>query len=599
MRPVKIIIAGIDQFSKNFEAASSKLKKMGAGMSTIGNGLTAGITLPVVAAGLAATKFSQELNASMANVQSLGLSSKRVNELKKNVQGLAIESGKSTTVVSEGLYDLVSAFGDSSETAKLLSINVKASAAGLSSVQEAISLTSAVTKGYNDTSAAAVQKASDLAFMTVKLGQTTFPQLAASMGTVVPLSKELGVSQEELFSVFATATGVTGNAAAVSTQFRGVLQALLAPSKQMTQLMEAYGIKSGKAMIAQKGVAGAIKFITDKAKEVNMPLQNLIGSIEGQTIALSLAGSQATVYADKSKQMMNAVGAADKAFADQTQGVNKSGFKIQQLQQRLVVLGQKFGDAIAPALDKIVSLVEPMIDALTNISPALIPIIAGFAAVAAAIGPLLVIGSQLIGAISSITGAVTAAGGAMAILYNPIGWVIGGIALLTGAVTFMVTHWESKWAKLMAIVFPFAGIVAIIIKKWDKIGPFFRLLILPIQLLFMGLWKVAKWVFGKIADFAMFIFTPLESFIDTVLDGLTKIMNMALPDWVKEKIGLKVEGKAPSAENLAGSMAQAETNKSEFKGTLKIVGAPKGSTVTTDEGTMDTEMENGAIMGGY
>ena len=38
--------------------------------------------------------------------------------------------------------------------------------------------------GYGDTSAAAVAKASDLALLTVRLGQTTFPELAASIGRV-------------------------------------------------------------------------------------------------------------------------------------------------------------------------------------------------------------------------------------------------------------------------------------------------------------------------------------------------------------------------------------------------------------------------------
>ena len=60
-------------------------------------------------------------------------------------------------------------------------------------------LLSAVTKGYGDTSAEAVQKAADLSFATVRLGQTTFPELAAAMGKVIPLASTLGVEQEQLF----------------------------------------------------------------------------------------------------------------------------------------------------------------------------------------------------------------------------------------------------------------------------------------------------------------------------------------------------------------------------------------------------------------
>ena len=597
LRPIKIIIAGVDNFSKTFEQASGKMKKIGAGMSTVGKAMTAGITLPVIGAGFAAMKFSNDINAAMANVQSLGLATDRVKELKTNVQDLAVKTGKSTVLISQGLYDMISAFGDSADTAKLLEINVKASAAGLSTVQDAIALTSAVSKGYGDTSAKAVQKVSDLAFQTVKLGQTTFPELAQSMGRVVPLANALGVSQEELFSVFATATGVTGKAADVSTQFRGVLQALMAPSDKMKQLMQAFGIANGEAMIKQKGLAGSVQFIVEKAKQAKMPLQELIGSIEGQTVAMALAGSQSNVWADKMNQMKSAMGATDQAFKDQTQGINKVGFKFQQMQQKLTVFMEKLGDAIAPIVGKLIDALSPVIDVISSMSPEIMVAVSAFAALLAAIGPILVIGAQLISAFSTISTAVGAAGGAMAILSNPIGWIIGAIGLLAAAVTFIVTHWESKWAKLMMVIFPLAGIVGFIIKKWSKLKPFFMMMFLPLRLIFEGLWIAAKWVFGHIADFISAVLTPLEGFIDGVLDTLNKLMGMALPDWVKKRIGLDVTT-TTTASDVAQNAAAADGTKSEFKGTLKIVGAPKGSQLTVDKGDMDTELDNGAVMGG-
>lgn len=598
LRPIKIVIAGVDNFSKTFEQASGKMKKIGAGMQTVGTAMTAGITLPVLGAGLAAIKFSNDLNAAMANIQSLGLSTKRVQELKANVQDLAVKTGKSTTIIAQGLYDMISAFGDSADSAKLLEINVKASAAGLASVQDAIALTSGVTKGYGDTSAEAVQKVSDLAFQTVKLGQTTFPELAASMGRVVPLANALGVSQEELFSVFATATGVTGKATDVSTQFRGTLQALMAPSAKMKQLMQAYGIANGEAMIKQKGLAGSVQFIVAKAKEAKMPLQELIGSIEGQTIALAFAGSQSTVWADKMAQMNTAMGATDQAFKDQTQGINSVGFKFQQMQQKLTVFMEKLGDVVAPVVSKLIDALSPVLDMISNLSPDVLLAVSAFAALLAAIGPIIVIGAQLISAFSTISAAIGAAGGAVAILSNPIGWVIGAIGLLAAAVTFIVTHWESKWAKLMMVIFPIAGIVGFIIKKWSLLKPFFLAAFLPLRLIFEGLWIAGKWVFGHLADFITSVLTPLETFIDDVLTMLNKLMGMALPDWVKKRIGLDVTTTTTTASDVAQTAAAADGNKSEFQGTLKIVGAPKGSTLSVDKGDLDTELDNGYIMGG-
>ena len=99
-----------------------------------------------------------------------------MHDLKDAVQEMAIAHGKDTQDLARGLYQTISALGDdAADTVKVLEINSRAATAGLATTEDAIALTSAVTKAYGDTSAAAVQRVSDLAFQTVKLGQTTFP----------------------------------------------------------------------------------------------------------------------------------------------------------------------------------------------------------------------------------------------------------------------------------------------------------------------------------------------------------------------------------------------------------------------------------------
>ena len=226
---LQILLTAKDQASKVLAGVG---KSVGATAKTMGLAFL-GVGTAAVGMGALAVKAAMELNEGMANVQSLGIARERVDELKSSVQQLAISTGKDTSDLAGGLYQVVSAFGDSSESAKLLEINAKAAAAGLATTEQAIALTSAVTKGYGDTSAEAVQRVADLAFQTVKLGQTTFPELASSMGKVVPIASALGVKQEVLFGQLATLTGVTGSAAEVSTQLRATFQALLKPTTEM------------------------------------------------------------------------------------------------------------------------------------------------------------------------------------------------------------------------------------------------------------------------------------------------------------------------------------------------------------------------------
>jgi TP901 family phage tail tape measure protein len=336
-------------------------------------GLIGSMGLLSVATGISIGK-TIEFNSSMANVASLmpGASA-RVLELKDSVQQVAIQTGKSTADISGGLYQVISAFGDTADSVKILEINAKSGMAGLATTVDAINLTSAVTKAYGDTSAIAVQKASDLALMTVRLGQTTFPELAGSVGRVTPLMKQLGGSQEELFAVMATMTGVTGGAAEVSTQLAGALQSVMAPTKNTTDLMKKLGYTNGQAMIKSLGVQGSIKAIVDAANKSGQPLQSYIGSIEGQVLALGLAGPQAEDYKKKLQEMAKAAGATDAAFREQTTGINYLGFRLNQLKVMAEVFAQKLGDKLSPMLKdvadnvfKLAGGIEPLIKLLVE-----------------------------------------------------------------------------------------------------------------------------------------------------------------------------------------------------------------------------------------
>lgn len=354
--------------SDKLKKHSEKLKETGDKINSLGNEILK-LTAPIAAVGIAGAKMSTDLNKGMAQIATLiPQQQERLQELKGDIQDVAIIAGKGTDDIAAGTYDVISAYGDAADTMEKVEINAKAAAAGMAETSDALNLSSAVMKGYGDTTAEANEKVMDLSFMTVKLGQTSFPDLAASIGKVVPQSNELKITQEELFAVFATGTGVTGNASEVSTQYQGVLKALMAPTKDMTSLMKKMGYADGEAMIAKEGLGGAIKVIVDESKKTGKPLQKYIGSIQGQTLALALAGEQSEVYEDKLKQLKNSSGAMEEAFNEQANGINKTGFTYQQAMVKMQVATQKLGDAMGPMLAKGADLISDVADKLANMS---------------------------------------------------------------------------------------------------------------------------------------------------------------------------------------------------------------------------------------
>jgi TP901 family phage tail tape measure protein len=471
------LTANLSNFRSQLEGATGTLRSAADKMRGVGTQLTLGVTAPIVGIGTAATVAAERLNRDLANITSLGVASEEVTGFKDDLQAMAVEMGRSTTDLSSGMYDVVSAFGNVENKMDILRINATAAAAGLATTQDALALTSAVTRSYGDTSTEAVQKASDLAFMAVNLGQVTFPELAASMGKIVPLTSSLGASQEELFAVMASATGVTGGAAEVSTQMRQTMQALMAPTKGMRGLMAELGYSTGQAMLADLGYIGVLEKVREKSDATNTPLQKFISGIEGQTLALALTGPLHDTYVERLEIMNNAAGSTAAAFEAQTQGINKAGFAMQQARARMQVFLEKLGDALAPTIVSVTEAMTPFVEALirladwfNNLSPAIKNTVIAIGAIAAAVGPVL------IGLSMGMSGLATAMSGIGAIA-GGIGVVIGGLSApilaVVAAVAALGVAYSTNFLGIRDIVNDFAASVVAaftrITSQWDRV----------------------------------------------------------------------------------------------------------------------------------
>ena len=419
------------------------------GAMTSGGAIIAKVGLAAATAlggiGIAATGMAAEINSGMSEVSTLiPGQTERVLELKGAVQDLAVEYGTPTSGLVGGLYEAVSAFGDSAETVDILAINARAAKAGVAEVGEAIALTSAVTKGYNTVNAEGVQRAADLAFKTVELGQTNFPQLAKAIGQVVPLSAELGVTQEELFGVMATGTGVTGTASQVSTQLRGVLAGLMQPTAAMTGLYADMGVESGKALIEQEGLQGALVAVTGAAKASGEPLGKFLGSVEAQTLALALTGGQMDNWVSKTAAMEASAGSVDVAFGEMTGGINRTEFAVDQMKQQFTVWGQKAGQAV--------------LDFTGDLGPAVLGV-AQLGGAFTTMGPALTMVTANLGLGTLATKGLALAQGALNVVMS-----LNPIALVVIAIGLAVAAWV-KWGD---------EITAFLGGAWDRLASGFK-----------------------------------------------------------------------------------------------------------------------------
>lgn len=317
---------------------------------------TAAAFSAVTIASTAAITSAVSYQAQMKNVGTLldGDVNAKLEAYSGQLKKVSNDTGIATGDLTDGLYQVVSAFGEMPDNVKQLEIAAKAAKAGGATTTDAVNLLSSVTKAYGDTSAEAMQKASDLAFLTVKLGQTSFPELAASMGGAIAMGSQLGVTQEALYGTMATLTGVTGNTAEVSTQLEGVLSGFLAPTAELSKALEEMGYSSGAAALEAEGLEGVITKLQDHVGGSSLDLANLFSDKSAKQAILGLTGDLSDTWHEKTAAMAAASGATEAAFATQQSSVAAMAQKVKNFGQNMLTsVGEKALPYIEGALQKL------------------------------------------------------------------------------------------------------------------------------------------------------------------------------------------------------------------------------------------------------
>lgn len=593
---------------KNLAALGKTAKTAGK----IAAGAMVAAATAVATLGTAAVKSAAEYEAQLANVSTLLTGTEaevaaRTAEIGDQVLEISNRTGVATADLTDGMYQVVSAFGDSADAAAILETAAKSAAAGNATTTDSINLLSAVTKGYGDTSAEAVQQAADLAFATVRLGQTSFPELAAGMGKVIPLASTLGLEQEQLWGAMATLTGVTGSTAEVVTQMKATMQAFLSPSKNMQAALKNMGYESGQALLESKGLQGSLDALKDAVGGNELAFAGLFSSVEAQTAVLAMAGNQAENLTSKTAEMYEATGAANTAFERQTntlkydiQMVKNLGANfLTQLGTNILPYVREFAEAALPvvseALEKIGSYMtgtiipaaETAVKWISEHRTLILALAAGIATAVAAYKAYkvaitaynAVMAVYKVVTAASATGTFTLAGAMGILIYKnwdkikakavelgaKISEVWGNIKTgVSEAVANLVSAFQSNFPLLSAYL---SGWWKSVSAAWENVKAIFANIIDFVQNVFAGNWSAA-WdnivaifgnVFGMIVNLAKAPINGVISAINWVLEKINSI-SVTIPDWVPGVGGKTLGFNIPTIPALAaGGIATAPT----------------------------------------
>ena len=434
--------------AKNF---SDSTKKLRTSMTNIGNGavglgkkFSAGITAPVIAAGVGAVKSFADFEQGLTGVKTL------LDESSFGAEGLeqgfakmkagALALGKTVPVnlgqMNSALFDAVSAGVEAGKAVDFVGVSSKLAVAGLTDVKTA---TDGMTSAMNafGMKAGDADKIAAKFFSAQKAGKTTIAELSQNFGKVASTAAATGVSFEEVLAGVSAATLGGVKTAEAFTSLKAVLSNIQKPSETAKEAAKVLGIQFDSTSLRAQGFGKFMqKILKASAKQgldTNLVFEKLFGSTEALNFASAVAGSQYKKFneiVNNLKDDTASLNTFQSAFATQSSTLTN---RLSVLKNTILVNSITLGEKLLPVVNKMITKFTQLFD-FFQANPELAKLATQAAVLGAALGPLLIVGGSLFKAFSAgilIFGKLKAV---LAVLAAPIILKIGLIAALaTGA----------------------------------------------------------------------------------------------------------------------------------------------------------------------
>lgn len=467
------LILNIDKYEQNMKKAEKQmdtfagnLQKAGDRAAEIGQSWSLRVTAPIAALGTAAVATGMKFQAGMSEVQAIsGATGESLARLEEKAKFMGATTKFSATEAAEGLKYMAMAGWDTNQMLDgLEGVMMLAAASGENLAMVSDIVTDALTAFSMQASQAG--ELADLLASAASNSNTNVAMLGESFKYVAPIFGSLNYSAEDA----ALALGLMANAGIKASQagttLRGAITHLVKPVGEAADVIEELGVQTTDAegnmlpfydvMVQLRGAFGKL---TDEQRA------QYAATIFGQQAMsgmLAIINATPEDFAKLTEATRDYTGAA-KDMAETMQD-NLQG-QITILKSGLEGLALKAFDVLMPYVTDLVAKLQSMVDWFDNLSPAMQKGIVQMVGLAAAAGPVLLIGGKmasglgsiigLFGKFSGAAGAATAAATATAsgigaagaaakagaLLMNP--WVLG-IGAATAAGIGLYKHLEQE-----------------------------------------------------------------------------------------------------------------------------------------------------------
>lgn len=469
---------GVGALGAGLASSGKSMVAFGSQTQWTGRQLARNFTLPLVAAGAAATKFALENEQAFVRIvkvygdgtaQMNQLAEKELPALKRAFEALSNEYGVHQKEVLQIAGDWAAAGASGVQLAKSVEITMKAMVLGEMEAAEATQALIAIQAQYGQDTDGLIKTLNILNMVENQTG-ISMNGLIQGMSRAAGVARSSGVDVQHLAAMMAALVPAAGSAANAGNALKTIISRVMSPTQEASQVLAEMGIVMDENAWKSKNAEQRLVFLANEYKKLgdgvtaNTAALDENGNATGQMISAQQAVAS-TVLASRwqinrfdvlMREMTSSTGyyaRALEATASEERNAAQAASELdavlssspRRLKQMGIILQNSMANVIQPLLPLIIGLaasIANMARAFSNLSPITQKFVIAMLAMLALFGPVLIFFGSLVTALgvmgrvfAPLIGAVMGLGGRLLWLAkSPFMMVARGAGVMGGAV---------------------------------------------------------------------------------------------------------------------------------------------------------------------
>ena len=510
--------------------AGDKMTALSSAMGKTGSTLTKTVTLPLVGLGTVSVKTAATFESAMSQVQAtMGLTADSTSELKgqtvntmDSLSSLAKQMGAETkfsaTEAAEAINNMAMAGYDVNEVYDALPEVLNLASAGALNLDYATQL---AANGLN-VMGYGTDRLSELSNKLAVTASSAYGSVS-DFGEGLLVAGGAAKSANLNFTDIFTALGILGDAGISAseggTKLRNVILSLYAPTDTAAEELKTLGIQT-------KDADGNVQNFQDVLKNLSGALDGLSESDRLNAIntifnKADIAGvnallSNCTDRWDELSSTIDNAGDAAGQMSD-THLDNLNG-QLTILKSGLEGLAIAFGEALLPLVKDVTAFIQSIVTWLNNLNESQVQTIARILELAAAIGPILLIGSKIVAGINMLTTLFTTFGPIVATIGTTVAGIAAPILAVIAAIVALKLAWDTNFGDMRDTIMSF---ISTVIDRVTVIASFLQSAFTTMMTIITELWN-SNWMNIRL------IFEDVWNAIETIFGSVVTIITSAI-----------------------------------------------------------------------